>query len=274
MENIENRVARPPPTEELAKHVAFFVVLLRDRPDRVAKVDVMRQMVPSLQVIDAIDGGKLTIEELGRLVESGMLKPGPDGKHVDEYVDGRVMTVGNLGAYLSHRLAMQRVAALGRDVGGPRYGVVLEDDVVLRPGFLEAVALMVHAFDSMGLEGAVVPDIVNMYVFESQRRFFKQFADQERVSGQGQVPSAALVPTPVGLWGLQCYMLPPPGAAKALQLMWPMRGAVDEQITRVGLNSLTLVGVTVVDGEVVKSYTNTTRTIDEALADRPTRRIL
>ena len=272
-------VAQPPPQEELHRHVAFFAILLPGRPDRAEKVEAMRRLIPSLTVLEAVDGARLEPEELRRMVASGFLVPGADGSLVDAYVtaERRRLSRGNLGAFLSHRQAMARVAALAdaQPGGGPRYGVVLEDDVVLRPGFLEAVALLTSVCDGLREQGGVVPDVVNMYVFEQQRQFFPQFAAAAAAEAAGEVPSAALVPTPEGLWGLQAYFMPPAGASKALGALWPMRGAVDEQVTRVGLNSLTLVGATVLDGEVIKSYTNTTAPLDDALAGvaPPTTRI-
>ena len=234
----------------------YYVILLSRRPERVALVERMRQLLPpdSLTVVEAVDGAaELDADALADLAESGFIR----APYEDEYVPGRPLLVNSVAACMSHRRALERVAqdleaaeaarsASGR--GRPLCGVVLEDDVVLSPESFEwvvratAEACWGKGGGGGGGGGAATPvDIVQMYVMPSQRGFVRPTS-----FGAGKASDKEeyqVVPSPEGTWGMQCYMMRASGARKLHAGLSPMRGAVDEQLSRIpGLGHFALVG--------------------------------
>ena len=218
--------------------VQFYCVCLINRQERIDSLNKIKEIIPDIQVIEAIDGKNFTRDDIERYTKEGFLTPNSIGKYVDIYVHSRALNVGNLGSFLSHRKTIETIAKQTKP-----FGVVLEDDIVLEEGFLENLSNVIEQASVYEF------DLLNLYVFESQRNLFPTEPN--------------LVKAPVGLWGLQCYMIRNTHANKVLKALWPMLGATDEQITRVGLNSYVLTGIELIKGEVIKSYTNTTRTIND-----------
>jgi GR25 family glycosyltransferase involved in LPS biosynthesis len=219
--------------------VEFYCVCLMNRPDRIISMNKIREVIPNIKIIEALDGKFLTKQDIEKYKEEGFLIPNGLGKYTDSYIRGRPLNVGNVGSFITHRNAIKAISEQKK-----KFGVVLEDDIVLEEGFLENLENIIeHAKD-------VEFDIVHLYIFESQRSIFPK-------------NKICLMKTPVGLWGLQCYLIKNTHANKVYKSLFPMLGATDEQITRMGLTDYTLVGIDLIKGEVVKSYTNTTKTINE-----------
>jgi GR25 family glycosyltransferase involved in LPS biosynthesis len=208
----------------------FMAIQLSGRPERVRHVDAMRRLLPSLEVVEAIDGAaELDGAALRSLVSSGFVLPGSTD---DAYVvPRRPILVNNVAAFLSHRRALARVA------DGTRVGVVLEDDVELLGDFLEAARVATEAMlaDPEGVE------FVQLYVMPDQLAVVRPKAWTPRrhiLAGDGHGRNGresrlwSLVPKPTYSWGLHAYAVSPAGAAKLLAHLWPMLGAVDEQLPR------------------------------------------
>jgi GR25 family glycosyltransferase involved in LPS biosynthesis len=224
--------------------VQFYCVCLVNRPERIESLNKIKEVIPDIEVIEALDGKFLTKEDIMRYKEEGFLLPKPNGKYTDDYIKGRPLNVGNVGSFITHRNAMKAISKQKK-----KFGVVIEDDVVLLDGFLENLENIIeHVKD-------VEFDLIHLYVFESQRNIFPK--DKQN-----------LVKTPIGLWGLQLYMMKNTHADKVYKSLFPMLGATDEQITRMGLNGYVLTGLELIKGEVIKSYTTTTKTINALVAEK------
>ena len=237
----------------------YYVILLSRRPERVALVERMRQLLPpdSLTVVEAVDGAaELDADALADLAESGFLR----APYEDEYVPGRPLLVNSVAACMSHRRALERVAQdleaaeAARSASGcgqPLCGVVLEDDVVLSPESFEWVvrstAEACWGKDVIGCTAASPVDVVQMYVMPSQRGFVRPTSfgagKASKASKASDKEEYQVVPAPEGTWGMQCYMMRASGARKLHAGLSPMRGAVDEQLSRIpGLGLFALFG--------------------------------
>ena len=220
----DNTTTKPP-------RVRFYAVLLERRSERVAMVDAMRTSLRMLEVVPAVDGAaELGEAELKALADAGFLVP----PFVHEFGGGGgAFAVNQVASFLSHRKAIARVAEDCR-AGLCDFGVVLEDDVELRPGFAAAVEAV--ASSSSSSQGNEV-DVVQLYVMPSQRMSFRKTWDRAPCVRE-------LKRSPPGTWGMQAYLIAGADAAdKLLRGLWPMRGATDEQLSRVpGLELYALTG--------------------------------
>ena len=208
--------------------VSSYCICMVKNPRRVENVRKMREILPDLQVIEAIDGKALEKTDIDAFVEEGFLVPNAKYEFKDKYVFNvdRDISIGELGIFLSHRKALERV----RDQEA-QYGVIFEDDVILHPDFERKMGEAIRCMESNAIEF----DVLLMYVFENQKFIFEHL---------NNVPH--IVPTPKGLWGLQAYVVPKNRASAVLEKLWPMEGAADEQITRVGLKHYTCVNMDMV----------------------------
>lgn len=225
--------------------VQFYVVCLTNRPDRVKNVELMKKMIPDLIIVNAIDGNSLTKEDIEDYTEEGLLIKNEQG-YMDQYIKDRPMSVGNVGSFLSHMKAIGMVANQEK-----KYGIVLEDDIKLHDDFFEKLNIVlteqVNELDF---------DIVHLYIFPSQQKVFPK------------VIKPHIHKTPIGLYGLQCYLMKKITASTVLHKLYPMLSATDIQITRVGLKSYTLNGMQLIDGELIKSYTTSTRNINDLMTQQ------
>jgi GR25 family glycosyltransferase involved in LPS biosynthesis len=220
--------------------VIFYCVCLVNRPERIESLNKIKKVIPNIVVIEAVDGKYFTKDDIIKMTQDGFLVPNEQGRYLDSYVRGRPLSVGNIGAFVSHRKALEAISKQDK-----KYGIIIEDDVVILEDFLENVENILNQSKNLDL------DWLNLYVFESQR---------------SAVPSQqCLFKIPTGLWGMQLYVVPKEKAQNVLNGLWPMKGAVDEQITRVGLKGYVLCGLNLIEGEVIKSYTNTTKKINDLL---------
>ena len=224
------------------EEVQFYVVCLMNRPDRVEKVKIMQTMIPNLVIVPAVDGSLMNKEDFQKLVDEGFLVADKKLGYIDNYIKGRPLTVGNVGSFLSHRKTIEMVSKQDK-----KYGIVLEDDIKLYDDFMDNIKGVVGAIKDLDF------DLLHMFIFDSQRRVFPA------------TDTPQLVKTPEGLWGLQCYLMTNVSAKKVWERLFPMKGATDEQITRIGLNGYTLNGLDLLEGEVIKSYTNTTGRLNDIL---------
>ena len=241
------RLFMSPPPATTAVAVRYCVILLRGRPERETMVERLRARLPNLTVIDAVDGSCMGEKELRELQEVGFLPSSPP--YEDAFIPGRKLTVNNVAAFLSHRRAIEAAAAAYK-ASAPtdeQAWVVFEDDVALRPSFHWVMDGVLRAVRSRRI------DLVHLYVMPGNRACFRRARN----------PMYTLAPTPRGLWGMQAYMITCREAAETLSAgLWPMRGAVDEQFTRVpDLQSYTLNGPPILDEdcEAAPSVTNAGR---------------
>lgn len=203
-----------------SKDFTFLVVCLTGREDRVRNVTEMQRILPQVQIVEAVDGHRLTKIDLQVLQADGLLPE--TGRLCDNYVHppdrGRLLKMGELGAFLSHRKAIEMIAN-----GDAPAGVIFEDDVRPCAKFCEKLELAL-SFASADA------DLIHLFIFPQQK---KQFPAK----------GAYLYKAPNGLFGLQCYFITKAGAKFALDRLKPMLGAVDEMATRVGLRSYVVSGI-------------------------------
>lgn len=195
----------------------YYVVCLTGKEDRMKNVENMKSVLPNIKVIDAFDGQKYTKQDIIQLQNEGML-PLESYRFMDSYVAGpvrgRPIRVGELGAFMSHRKAIEAIAN-----GSSDFAVIFEDDVVIEDDFEHKLK---HTMKFLPKE----VDIVHLFVFPDQRHYFPE--------------NKNLFKTPSGLFGLQCYLVTKHGAKFILDRLKPMLGAIDEMITRIGLISYTV----------------------------------
>ena len=221
--------------ESLGGRIAFYTVHLSQRRERAAKVaearvELARQAsvrgLPGMVIrtVEAVDGAAElgTDARMRELVDSGFLSscsPLP----LDEYT-GVPLRTNNVAAFMSHRRALERVVT-----DRVEYAVIVEDDVVFRPRFYEAVERVVRALESEPPRQAAA-DVVQLHVMPTQRMDYMQTWDPDRC---GTTWRLALSPS--GTWGMQAYLVTAAAAAALLRPggLWPMRGAVDEQLSRI-----------------------------------------
>ncbi len=108
--------------------IQHYYINLDRSPDRRAHVEKqLKQHKLSATRITGIDGARL----------------GDDVDGIDPALyrrcHGREIRAGEIGCYLSHLKALQTFLD-----GGGRYGVILEDDAVLRPGYGDVLAALVE----------------------------------------------------------------------------------------------------------------------------------
>ena len=235
--NLKRKIipVRPLSIERKVK-IDYFAVCLTKRPERLAHVKSMCREVPSLEIVDAIDGRRMIDGPyVKRLVDRGFLK-----SFEDEHVSNRPLTVNNLAAFLSHLEALHRV----RDALKSKYtdfGVILEDDVILSQDFQSVVKSVAKS-----IEDRDDVDVVLLYVFPSQGMIARP------ISLVPLSTTRVLVPTPEGLWGQQGYLVTRSGVDKLIEGFGEMRSVMDEQMTRIeNLNSWVLSGPSIIEEDNV-----------------------
>jgi GR25 family glycosyltransferase involved in LPS biosynthesis len=193
-------------------NIDFYAICLVNEANRLGNCKKIKEIIPNLQIIEAIDGRKFTKTNLTYLQTKGILHK-DNTKLIDNYNTsgrGNKISLGQLGAYLSHKRTLEMIATSSKPGG-----VVFEDDVTPVPDFLMKLQKVLP----------VLPnpiDILHLHVFPSQINNFK---------------GHDIYNTPKGLWGLQCYYITRNGAKTALERLTPMMSAIDEMITRIGLYS-------------------------------------
>lgn len=251
----------------MSVQVSFFVICLKNDPMRMARVRSMAEILPNLTIIDAVDGAALTCAEIHAMAESGRIQPDPrTGRHTDLYIDKpRDMTVGNLGSFLSHRAAVSAVA----NMPPGSYGVVLEDDVVCFQNFVPTVHAIAQALSDAAREGVDFQiDFLNMFVWEQQRDWMNTHTQMYLTKEHSKMDDGPrFVASPEGMWGMQCYMMPADRASKVVEGLSQVKGATDEQITRIGLNSVALLSPIILSEDpAIPSHTaRIVRTLDDML---------
>ena len=236
-------------------NVKYYAVLLRSRAERVAIVDDMRKSLPdgSLTVVPAVEGSaELDAARLSKLTLSGFLSP----PYFDAYVPYRPILVNSVASFLSHVRAIEKLV---EDLCDDSVGVILEDDIRLLGPEGAFHAKVMDTCRSVWWENpsAHKPDVVQMYVMPTQRVFVNPIV----LYGQGRMKHDEHVvqPSPESNWGMQCYMMRLEGAKKLLEGFKTMKGAVDEQISRIpGLDLRCLVGRSIIE-EDTKSAPSVTQ---------------
>lgn len=107
----------------------FVINLPRDTARRDTMISRFTPLGAALNFFDAIDGRALTPEQLKLY----------DGAKRRRYF-GRDLMAGEIGCLLSHRAIFQKMISENID-----YAVILEDDVVPEPDFMDAISAMPRA---------------------------------------------------------------------------------------------------------------------------------
>ena len=242
--SLSQRTPIPPPTDSIghsrhSRHsISYYPILLRGRGDREAHVETMRrELEPTgapFEVITAVDGAtELCGAALSALVEKGFLSP----PFSDEFVPGRRLVVNNVAAFLSHVRAIERVAAdleAAEAEGRHVVGAVLEDDVVFVGGGERFHDLLVRTADAVWSRPFVETEdkstVVQMYLMPNQVMKLYPMTMQSAPTSESE---HCIMRSPEGTWGMQCYLMRSEGARKLLEGFRTLRGAVDEQISRI-----------------------------------------
>ena len=218
--------------------ITFYCICLTQNQERFNNViNNIVPYLPNCNIVEAVDGTKLTETDLAQLVHDGVLSCDEHGKIKDQIIPGREMTRGAIGAFLSHIQILKTIAGQIAT-----YGVILEDDISIVDGFYEKLSGIIDRVNKH--EPTVTYDYLNFNIMDYQKKFFPVI-DQFNV-------------IPPGLWGLQIYLVRKDTASKIVQALQPMISRIDEQITRVGLTGFVWCGENLLksDGDL-GSYTNT-----------------
>ncbi|WP_139973385.1 MULTISPECIES: glycosyltransferase family 25 protein [Brucella/Ochrobactrum group] len=112
------------PDDGPQKTVKAFIIHLERATDRQPQVEELIQKLPvKTEVVDAVDGGTLDAQTIGRVYRRSVHKPRYPFK----------LSTNEIACFLSHRKAWQAIVDQGLDAG-----LVLEDDVELTPEFAAA----------------------------------------------------------------------------------------------------------------------------------------
>ena len=153
---------------------------------------------------------------------------------------------------MSHVRAIRRlIEDLERDDPNA-VGVILEDDVRFLGALGDFHAKIVAACRALWWESDETADVVQMYVMPSQRIFVSPIVQYGR--RKPRKDEHVILPSPESNWGLQCYMMRLEGAKKLLAGFAVMKGAADEQISRIpGLDLRCLVGPPILEEDAANA---------------------
>jgi GR25 family glycosyltransferase involved in LPS biosynthesis len=184
-----------------------YLISLQNIPERRDTLHAMQEQLPDLHLVDAVDGRRLSREELQALTATGFLQP----PFVDGcMLTGRKLSLGQLGCFLSHRRVVEQITQQEKP-----YALVLEDDITLVPDFVARVEEL--------MEKIPFPfDILHLHVMDEQRDLL------------GLQPPL-INPTPPGFWGTQAYLIPKTSASTILERLSTMRSTLDLQLSYAGL---------------------------------------
>ena len=201
-------------------NVDFYSICLMNKPERVHLVHQVKEAIPQLNVIEAIDAAKLTKEYIAELKEQDFFV-----KRRNKYIDsfGRYYQLGGLGCFLSHKKVLQTIQQQRKP-----YAVVFEDDVILQSSFHEKIYNLFEHIHTKNLDF----DIINLHTLPFQRFKYNQNAILSCEKAQ------------VGLCGTQCYLVKKSNISKILNLLDKYSDPIDEQLSRsTSINYLHLIGV-------------------------------
>jgi GR25 family glycosyltransferase involved in LPS biosynthesis len=133
-------------TDKTNTYKTFIVHLQRAKGRKAQVRDLLSKAPYEAEVIDAVDGSKLTADEIASCYsERSLLKPA--------YPFG--LNVGEMGCFLSHRKVWQAIVNQGLDGG-----LIFEDDVQIDPDFFaKAVILAESCVQELGYIQFQVRDI-------------------------------------------------------------------------------------------------------------------
>lgn len=113
-----------------------YIIHLKDASGRRPQVERLRQGLPvPSQVVDAVAGGRLRPHEIDAAYRRSIHWPPYPFR----------LSPGEIGCFLSHRLAWQAIAE-----GNPEGGLVVEDDIEIDMERLPAALELVRSFTSPG----------------------------------------------------------------------------------------------------------------------------
>jgi len=187
----------------------FYAILLRRVEERAHNVfNITATRVPNLQVIYAVDGQKLTEEDIASYHSDGYFPKDVEYDHVMH----RPFLNGQLACWLSHVKLWEKLAAQDHLTAKP-FHVIIEDDAIITPNFLD----LIKKYEPF-IENANA-DYINLFLHPGQRKPTMKHGD--------------IYPIVPGIWGTQCYIIPHKRLQWMIKQIKPLKTAIDEQMTRI-----------------------------------------
>lgn len=213
----------------LFKNVRFYSILLKHRLDRFEKVNNIKTVLPSLNVIDAIDAGKFSDGYIQKLKEIDFFV-----KRNDQYVDasGKPYQLGDVGCFLSHKKALEIV-----EKQDAPYAIIMEDDISILSCFHKCIYKVLEI-----LEGCDEFDIVNLCVNMNSKgktfvsRFCPEFSEMS------------------GFSGTMCYLVKKSAVRSILKSLQQYDGPMSAQFAKFAVGYINLPGANAIQANTVPSY--------------------
>lgn len=185
--------------------IEFYILCLQNNEERFNNVMKVRESIPSINIVEAIDANTLSPSFIDTL-KNGFLHR-ENGKFQDMY--GRKYKLGSICATLSHLKALNLVKQQTKP-----YAMIFEDDIELSPTFHSDLIQVFERLNTMDV------DMLNVHIMEPKKKEYSRFTnlDIHRICP--------------GYWGCQAYIVRQSTVDKILNCLSEYKNPIDEQLSR------------------------------------------
>lgn len=222
------------PQQKLSK-IHYYSLCLKDRIERVEKVNDVKKILPQLDIVTAIDASKFSEAFIEKLKEDDFFFK-QDGKYKDAL--GDKYRFSEIGCFLSHKMVLEKVLEQKEE-----YAVIFEDDIVLLPNFHEKMHKVMELIEEYEKETGEF-HIANLFIHHSSESYEPVQSDS--------IPSFMKVPK--GFFGMQCYIVKKSNVKYFIHILKKYYCQIDIQLSNwPGLHYIYLVGLILIKTDVVHS---------------------
>lgn len=214
--------------------IHFYSICLKNRIDRVEKVNDVKNILPQMDIVTAFDASKFSESFIEKLKEDNFFAK-RNGKYEDFY--RRPYHYSVIGCWLSHKNIIEKIQHQKEE-----YAVIFEDDIILLPNFHEKMCKVMELVEQYEKKYGDF-DIANLYISDPTLK--KMFKDTT-------VPE--FMKTPEGYWGTVCYIVKKSTVKKVLNILQQLNNPIDEQLSRSGLKYIFLVGLPLLVTDMIPSF--------------------
>tara|TARA_R100001163_G_C5067780_1_gene207184 strand:+ start:1458 stop:2210 length:753 start_codon:yes stop_codon:yes gene_type:complete len=197
-------------------NIDYFIILLESELDRVDHVNnTIKSIIHDINIRNAIDGRKLTNNQITSLISEGYLYP-------NYKVNPRLQIPfkkGQIGCALSHIKLWESIANNGNNKDSD-YFVIMEDDIILFNNFKLLIKSIIDELPDDF-------DYCNLYRHPKFRN--KNELENQELKIKNKFTITKCFPT----WGTVCYLISKKGAEKFINLCKPIFNTIDEMIIEI-----------------------------------------
>lgn len=175
------------PQQKLSQ-IHYYSVCLKDRKDRVEKVNDVKNILPQLDIVTAFDASKFSDDFIQKLKEDNFL-PKRNGKYEDAL--GKKYTFSEIGCFLSHKMVIEKVCEQKEE-----YAMIFEDDIRVLPNFRDKMLKVMELIEKYEKESGEF-DFLNLFIHHTSKSYQPIKHDS--------IPT--FMKAPQGLFGMQCYIV-------------------------------------------------------------------